>query len=354
LSVTFVEKSIEFHTMKRVSLLFCLLYFNFGFSKAGNIHSDYEVATWKGFAKVAVTYTFDDNCKNQYTVAIPLFNEFDFGGTFYPVIDWAPDWELFQTAVNEGHEVGSHTVSHRMLSNLSPEEQESELLNSKVTIDEKLSGQQCLTMAYPYCVPSNDSISRKHYLAVRHCQGRIEASTPPDLMNISSIICGDQGSVNSMEHFTQTFEQAETSNGWCVFLLHGIDNDGGYSSLSSDVMRKSLEFLDQNREDYWVATFVDVVRYLRQRDAVSLVQTQSSETNFVLQLSDELDDEIFNQALTIRRLLPESWTGIVQVIQLGKPLNSRQLILDGKQYVEFNAVPDKGEIEIIHLGNRIN
>jgi peptidoglycan-N-acetylglucosamine deacetylase len=335
--------------MKTSFILFLLLIIA-GLSKAGNIHSAYELATWKGFAKVAVSYTFDDNCKNQYDVAIPMFNEFDFDGTFYPVIDWNPNWELFQAAVNEGHEVGSHSVSHRRLSDLSLEEQENELQHSKRAIEEKLSGQLCLSIAYPFCAPSDDALTRKHFLAARHCQGRIELPTPPDMMNISSIICGDQGSVNSMEHFAQTFEQAETSNGWCVFLLHGIDNDGGYSSLASDVFRQSLTFLDQNRENYWVGTFIDVVRYIKQRDAVTLFQTDSTDNRFVVKLTDGLDNEIYQQPLTIRRILPESWSGEVKVQQQGKLLECRKLDIDGKTYLEFSAVPDTGDIEIVHLG----
>lgn len=340
--------------MRHIYLLFALLFVNAGFLKAGNIHSAYEVATWKGFANAAVTYTFDDNCKNQYEVAIPLFNEFNFGGTFYPVIDWAPDWEKFQQAVNKGHEIGSHTVTHRRLSDLSIEEQDAELGQAKAKIEAALDGQQCLTIAYPFCAPSDDALTRKHYIAARHCQGRIEASTPEDMMNISSINCGDQAGLNTIEAFAETFRNTESLKGWCVLLLHGIDNDGGYSSLGSDVLRESLELLDQNREKYWVGTFVDVVRYIMQRDAVSLEQIEAAETNILLKLSDGLDNEIFQQYLSIRRVLPENWDGSVKVLQQGKELKSKYLLKDGKAYVEFDALPDAGTIEIIHLGNRIN
>jgi len=335
-------KSIKFYMVALLFLAFST------FSIAQTIHPLYEVATWKGFTNAAITYTFDDNCKNQYDVAIPLFNEFDFEGTFYPVINWSPNWTKFQEAVNEGHEIGSHTVTHTKLSDLSVAEQENELKNSKSQIETKLSGQKCNTIAYPFCVASNAAATTEHFIAARHCQGQIEKTTPPDFLNISSIICGDQGSVKTAADFKSRFTNAGNTNGWCVFLIHGIDNDGGYSSLDSKVLRESLDFLDQNREQYWVSTFVNVVRYIRERNGAKVTQTDSTNYSYQLSVTDELDNEIYNQPLTIRRHLPAQWSSNVVVTQNGVEADSKVIEMNSVKYVEFDAIPDAGTIEILN------
>ena len=271
------------------------------------IDPSYEVATWHGFTNAAVTYTFDDNCSKQYSVAIPLFNEFGFTGTFYPVIDWGPQWNKFQAAADLGHEIGSHTVSHPRMSDQELTVQEDELKNSYDKITTSITGQKGLTIAYPFCVPSDAELTRKYYFAARHCQGQIEKSTPSDFYNISSIICGESGSIKTAENFISNFESAAKASGWSVYLLHGIDGDGGYSDLASTELRGSLEYLDENRDRFWVATFGDAVRYIRERNAISVTETESGADMIALEVSDTLDNSVYDQPLTLRRALPPGW-----------------------------------------------
>lgn len=313
----------------------------FSASPAPGAENLYEVASWKGFAEAAITYTFDDATSNQYSIAIPLLDEFGFAGTFYPVVNWNPDWEEFQRAVHQGHEIGSHTLSHPHLSTLSYNEQIRELLLSQESINAHITGEQCRTIAYSYCDPSADSLTRKYYLAARNCQGRTEKSTPDDFMNISSIVCGEQGRILTAEQFEDIAFSAAASGGWNVFLLHGIDDDGGYSPLSSTVLRSSLEFFDLNRNRFWVSNFVNVVRYIQERDAVTITESYHYADSIGVVLHDSLDDTIYNYPLTLRRPLPEDWEWVV-AIQGGKTLETVVKEKGNIQYIEFNAVPDAG------------
>ncbi len=38
------------------------------------ISSGYTVATWEGFRTSAATFTFDDGCANQLSLAVPVFD----------------------------------------------------------------------------------------------------------------------------------------------------------------------------------------------------------------------------------------------------------------------------------------
>src|SRR5512133_1219271 len=109
-----------------------------------------------------------------------------------------------------------------------------------------------MTMAYPFCIKSEDSITSKYYIAARGGDGKIESSTPASFMDIKSIGCGSGPySLNSLDEFIETFESTDILNGWCILTLHGIDNDGGYSPLSSTILNSTLQYLNKYSNKYW-------------------------------------------------------------------------------------------------------
>lgn len=330
-------------------ILFVLLLTNtLTHTMAQNIAPQYEVATWKGFANAAITYTFDDNCAKQSSVAIPIFDQYDFQATFYPVIAWDPEWHEFQKAAQMGHEIASHTVNHRNFAELSPEEQDEELRLSQEIINEKIPKKKCITHAYPFCIPADEKLTQKYYIGARHCQGNIEKSTPDNFYNISSIICGPAGEVKTANDFINKARQAVKTNGWCIYLLHGIDDDGGYSPVQSDDLKNSLDFFDKNRNEYWLATFVDVLIYIKQRDNANINEIEKTDSTFVFELSDTLNNLIYNTSLTINREIPKSWKN-VKVIQGKTELAGKVYSKNSKNYIEFDATPDQGTIKIINI-----
>jgi len=82
---------------------------------AGTVSAPYQIGTWQGFRQAAITYTFDDDLPNQYSIAVPMFNAKGFKMTLFTVTIWLPGraWSLVQTAASFGHEVASHTVAPR-------------------------------------------------------------------------------------------------------------------------------------------------------------------------------------------------------------------------------------------------
>ena len=328
------------------------IYFALAFIVAGSISftqeidSSYEVGTWHGFCSAAVSYTFDDGCSNQFAIAIPMFNEFGFKLTLFTVIDWSSgNWSALQSAANNGHEVASHTLSHPHLGTLTNEQQTTEEKNSQDQINSHIMGQKCLTLAYPYCETGNLSICKQYYIAARICSGSIVPKSPSDFYNISSIICGTEGSIKTAQDFNNKANSAVGSKGWVVYLIHGIDNDGGYSPVTNENLRGSLEYLDANRDKFWVATFVNVVGYIKERNNVSIKETIVNDTAFTCQVTDTLDNEIYNYPITIRRQLPDNWQS-ANISQNGKTLSSQVVETNSKKYVMFDVVPDGGNIQI--------
>ncbi len=276
-----------------------------------------------------------------------MFNEFGYKLTMFTVTSptWymPTHWDALQTAANQGHEIASHTVTHPHLPQLTIENQTTELVSSQNTINSHITGDQCITIAYPYCEPSNQTLTATYYIAGRTCSGQIVPSTPSNFYQISSIICGSSGSVKTTANFIAKDNSAAASNGWCVFLIHGIDSDGGWSPLSSTILEESLEYLDANRDTFWVSTFSNVARYIKERNDVSITESSSSDTSITLQVTDTLDNAIYNYPVTIRRPLPEDWLS-AYVSQDGQPVDACIVEVDSIQYVMFDVVPDGGDV----------
>lgn len=323
-------------------------------TQAGTIDSGYQVATWQGFRDAAISYTFDDGTPKQFEVAVPMFSEEDLRLTLFTVTEssWAfPGWEKLQAAANLGHEVASHTATHPNLSELTIEEQRTELEGPKTAISENISANPGLTIAYPFCVPGDPQLVSENYIAARVCSGGTAPTTPPDFLRIDSISCGSLGSVNSLQDFQTTATNALNQSGWTVYLLHGVDDDGGYSPISSETLQASVDFFVENKATYWVDTFGNVARYIKERDDVSVTETTVTDEQINLTVSDTLDDSIYNHPLSIRRVLPENWPA-AQVAQNGTSIPSKILTVDSQQYLQFEVTPDSGDISITLLDSR--
>ena len=88
------------------------------------------VAESGGHAPMRVTLTFDDSLKDHLLIAAPLLESHGWRGTFNIVTDWVGRGEKFLTwedlgeLVRRGHEVATHTKTHRSLVKLLADEGE--------------------------------------------------------------------------------------------------------------------------------------------------------------------------------------------------------------------------------------
>jgi oligosaccharide reducing-end xylanase len=275
-----------------------------------------------------------------------MFNEFDFKLTLFTVTNWGPYWTGLQSAASHGHEIASHTVTHASLNSISDSLQTIELKNSQQTIDAFITGQKCVTIAYPNCNVGNTSIVKQYYLAARGCSGAIESKTPGNFMNISSIVCGSQGSVKTGADFKSRANTAASSGGWCVYLLHGINNDGGYSPLPSDTLRRSLEYLKANPEKFWLTSFGNAAKYIRERNAATVSEILVTEGSITVNVSDTLNNMYYDCPITVRRPLPQDWSS-AYVVQNGDTVASQIVEVGSVEYLVFDVVPDYGNITLI-------
>jgi oligosaccharide reducing-end xylanase len=320
-------------------------------SFAGSVAAPYEVGTWEGFRPAAISYTFDDNLASQYATAVPMFHAAGFRMTLNTVINYWTSftWAQAQTAASYGDEIASHTVTHSSLNSLSATQLTNELVGSQNTINFYITNESCITLAYPNCVVPNESVVAQYYVAARGCSGTLVPSTPSDFMNISSFILGDTGSYNTAASVNNLADSAVPANAWCVYLIHALDNDNGYSPLPSSVLQASVNYMSTNQNKFWVDTFGNVARYIKERNASSVTETTNTGDSITVQVTDNLDNTIFNYPITLRRPLPTNWTWAA-VAQNGAPVPTTVYTNSSSQlYVMFDVVPNGGNVTIARI-----
>ena len=306
---------------------------------AATIPSPYELATWRGFRACAVSYTFDDNSPNQFSLAQPMFDAKGLHATFFCIVgSLSPSqWATIESASAKGHEIASHTLTHPGLPTLTDTQIATEESGSKNLI-ESHTGKKCVSLAYPYCTVPKESITSQYYPFARSCNESLVPSTPSDFLSI-----GAMGS-----HSTQmntASDNAASSGSWLVWLIHGIDNDTyACCPIPSSLLQSNLNYVAADTNKWWIETFGNVCRYIQERNASVLTVVSNGTANITLQLTNSLDTTIFNYPVTLRRPMPSGWAAAA-VTQNGASVSNQ--VVNGN--LMFDVVPNSGDVVLSKL-----
>ena len=118
-----------------------------------------------------VIFIFSDGLKSQFTNAKPILDKYGFKGTFDIVCNYVGtkngymDWDDINELYNEGHDIGSHSMSHVHLTELSNESIAYEVGESKKCLEDY--GITPTSFEYPFSTGSENKdivdIVAKHY-----------------------------------------------------------------------------------------------------------------------------------------------------------------------------------------------
>lgn len=238
-----------------------------------------QAKNWNG-KKCAVVLTYDDALNIHLDKVIPMLDSYKLKGTFY-LIGASPNVanriEEWRKAAKNGHELGNHTLNHPCDATL-PDRgwvgAETDLSKYTVaravneikatnTLLKAIDGKTDRTFAYPcgdlkigndyfYDQVKNDFVGAR---------GVVSAFTLIKEVNLSDI--NGFAEINSTaELMIAEIEAAEKAGSFIVFIFHGV---GGEHPLNIELEehRKLLEYLKKREKDIWVATMVDVAKYIR-------------------------------------------------------------------------------------------
>lgn len=103
----------------------------------------------------AVAITFDDGFKDNFLNAYPVLQKYQLRATIFLISGWIArkndmlNLEEIKLMGKDGIDFGSHTVTHRMLSNLDSNTADDEIYRSKADLENLLKKEMCY-FAYPY------------------------------------------------------------------------------------------------------------------------------------------------------------------------------------------------------------
>jgi peptidoglycan/xylan/chitin deacetylase (PgdA/CDA1 family) len=241
---------------------------------------------WPDGKRAAVSLAYDDALDSQLDNAIPALDRHGLKGSFYLQLSSATvrlrmeDW---RRAARHGHELGNHTLFHqcsaslqdrgwvepqRDLDTTTAAQMKDQVLLANVMLA-AIDGQHERTLT----VPCGDVMARAgnyidrvadQFVAIKlgHAEV-IDDMRALDLQAVPVIVPVGVTGAQLIAHV-----EAAAARGTMVnFTFHGIGGD--HLAVSNEAHEALLAYLARHRDRYWVDTFVNLMRHVRDQRAAS-------------------------------------------------------------------------------------
>lgn len=254
-----------------VLIFICLL----ASSVSGNVQAQFK---WPNGAKAAVCFTYDDALDSHLDVAVPQLDTFGFKGTFYCTgssVNLNNRMSEWRQIAQNGHELGNHTLFHpcdgEQFDWVKPEydlnrysaRQLLEELRTANTLLKAIDGKKKRSFAYTcsnYMAGGKDFTGEidSMFSAARR-EGPI-----PETMEEYKVFKAPSWMVedNKTEELIGYVEEAKTNGTIAVFMFHNVG--GGYLNVGAKEHHELLQYLDEHRDEFYIATFLEVMEYIKQ------------------------------------------------------------------------------------------
>ncbi len=153
------------------------------------------------------------------------------------------------------------------------------------------------------------------------------ATTPEDWFLLPALTMEDYdfqqcgGCINNTEELLPFLDAAIEKTAWIIPVYHNIGRSTGWGPYGWEDFQGDVRAIAAR--DFWVAPMNDVVLYIREREkaVVEMAATERDGTTEQIRfaLSDGLDNERFDQPLTLVFTPPSDWAGLpIHVTQDGR------------------------------------
>ncbi len=313
---------------------------------------DTSIATWKDNYTGAISLTIDDS-KIDRLDTLAILDDFGVKGTFYldTVALQASQAMLdgFLAASANGHEIGSHTLTHADLTRRPNDVLEAEVRDSKQFL-ESYSGKPVISLAYPFGADNGRvrAAAMRHYIAARDVVPfTIHPATGQDLYRLGET-SGPFGWSDAafIQQRMQVAANTVAVGGWSVDMYHTLVEVGqsnGELTHTEAALRGYLESLTTSDLSLWIAPLGEVAQYYRSREGVQLSTLVTAEQELTVELMLEDPEGTIAAPLTLTTSLPVAW-GSIGVRQDGVALPFSVNIEGTDQLITYNALPNGGDV----------
>jgi peptidoglycan-N-acetylglucosamine deacetylase len=243
-----------------------------------------EAATpfhWPNGKRAAVSLSFDDARLSQIDVGLALLNEHHMKATFFlQAANIHNRLEGWKKAVADGHEIGSHTVTHpctgnyafsrhNALEDYTLQMMEDQLDDADAQIQQML-GVKPRTFAYPcglkFVGRGVDARSYVPLIAQHFIAGRgylDESPNDPTICDLAQAM-GTPFDDMDLEHMKAIVDEAAKQGRWVIFVGHDIGTRG-YQVTDATALGALCDYLKDPANGVWLGTVEEVAQYIRQR-----------------------------------------------------------------------------------------
>lgn len=216
------------------------------------------------FRNGVVTITFDDGWLSTYENGLPILDEMEFMATFYILSDSFNDPQYMslgqaKSLQDRGHQIGSHTVSHAHLPDLSEFDLQYEVEGSQRQLESKLG--PIVDFASPYGEYSDETLDeiRANYRSHRNVSNGINTFENFDIWQLKSpniVVSTPNEDVRSL------LAQAKERKGWIILTYHEINDSGRKYSITPSLFREQMQLVKDSGMP--VATIAEVLQEVEQ------------------------------------------------------------------------------------------
>ena len=142
------------------------------------------------------------------------------------------------------------------------------------------------------------------------------------------------------------FKSQGNRRGWITPLRHQLKEGRTpeQKAASEKSLATALEQLASHKDEIWFGTFPACAKYGQSRDTAELTSKRTGD-KIVINLRDRMDDELFDEPLTVKVRLPDGWK-TVRAKQGKGTVPARLVTHDGAIYALVDIVPDRGEVSV--------
>jgi peptidoglycan/xylan/chitin deacetylase (PgdA/CDA1 family) len=195
--------------------------------------------------QACLSLTFDDGLKSHYDVVYPLLEKKNFSATFFIVADetefgWnIMNLEQIKELSDKDFEIGSHSLTHPHLTELTDEEVEDELKKSKEYLESKYEI-VIESIAFPHWDYDDNvlEIARKYYITARTIYNKEHTAFFLESFGLQKD--------TDVEEVCQYIRYAEKNKLWFVLVFHAISESPGTGDTSVEDFKEILNCAEKS------------------------------------------------------------------------------------------------------------
>jgi hypothetical protein len=209
---------------------------------------------------------------------------------------------------------------------------------------------KCLTFCIPLGYSDADEASLeiigRHYIAAKRARSGINTVSP----ELNGFRSRGARTATPLAEYNGWIDEVLKTGGWLVETHHGIEGVGGWEGTPLKVFEEHVKYAASKRDELWIDTIAEIAKYIQERDSISVEVAADGREELVINVTDKMDDAVFDTPLTLRILTRPGWQSPLTATQRERTTRVELVEEAGRLCAYVEVVPDRGEIVLRPAG----